>query len=178
MIGGCGTTQNVQLSLVSLRISTAIDVISDTFIILLPWKLLWVVQRSRKEKIAIGSIVGLGVVIIVFAIIRIIVTNTTHTHPEPVWLALWSAVETSVSVIVISLTSLKVLFNKKNGTSGAYNSRGLNAYHSRITGGGQSDSIGGAIPLTNTGNNAGLQPYTGDVKNSTSNESQEILVHE
>jgi len=77
---------------------------------------------------AIGSIVDLGVVIIVFAIIHIIVTNTTHTYPEPVWLALWSAVETSVSVIVISLTFLKVLFNKKNGTSGAYGSRGRNAY--------------------------------------------------
>jgi hypothetical protein len=177
IIGGCESDSNVQLSLVSLRMSTAIDVISDAFIILLPWKLLWVVQRSRKEKLAIGSIVGLGVVIIVFAIIRIIVTNATHTHPEPVWLALWSAIETTVSVIVISLTSLKVLFNKKNNTSGAYGSRGRNGYHSRITGD-KSDSTRGAIPLSNTGANGGLQPYTGDVKNSTSNESQEILVHE
>jgi hypothetical protein len=158
--------------------STAINVISDAFILLLLWKLLWVIQRLWEEKIAIGTIVGLGVVIIVFAIIRIIVTNTTHTHPEPVWLALWSAIETIVSVTVISLTSLKVLFNKKNGTSGAYDSRGRNAYHSRITGGDKSDSTRGAIPLTSAGNNAGLQPYTGDVKNTTSNESQEILVHE
>jgi hypothetical protein len=183
--GGCESEQNVQLSLISLRMSTAIDIISDAFIILLPWKLLWVVQRSRKEKIAIGSIVGLGVVIILFAIIRVIVTNTTHTHPEPVWLALWSAIETSVSVIVISLTSLKVLFNKANGsTNGAYGSRGRNAYHSRITGDKNESQIRGRdIQLSETGKKShgpgGLQPYVGDVsKNSTSNESQEILVHE
>jgi hypothetical protein len=165
--------------------STAIDIISDAFIILLPWKLLWVIQRSRKEKIAIGSIVGLGVVIILFAIIRVIVTNTTHTHPEPVWLALWSAIETSVSVIVISLTSLKVLFNKANGsTNGAYGSRGRNAYHSRITGDKNESQIRGRdIQLSETGRKShgpgGLQPYAGDAsKNSTSNESQEILFHE
>src|SRR5450432_1776367 len=75
-IGGCDGESSVELSLVSLRMSTALDIISDAFIIILPWKLLWVVQRSRKGKLAIGSIVGLGVVIICFAIIRVTVTNT------------------------------------------------------------------------------------------------------
>ncbi|KFY20341.1 hypothetical protein V491_03805 [Pseudogymnoascus sp. VKM F-3775] len=107
--------------LLSLKDSTALDIISDLAIIVLPWKLLWVVKRSRAEKIAIGSIVGLGVIIIFFAVIRVIVTNTTRTHPELVWLAVWSAIESTIAVIVVTLTSLRVYILKdartETGTS-------------------------------------------------------------
>ncbi|KFY47092.1 hypothetical protein V494_00181 [Pseudogymnoascus sp. VKM F-4513 (FW-928)] len=132
-VGSCSTDRNIQLSLLSLKGSTALDIISDLAIIILPWKLLWVVKRSRTEKIAIGSIVGLGLIIIVFAVVRVIVTNTTRTHPELVWLALWSAIESTIAVIVVSLTSLRVYIVKgaRSGTGsrstkngGGYSARG------------------------------------------------------
>ena len=102
--------------------STALDILTDVSIIIIPWKILFIVQKSRREKLAIGSIVGLGVFIILFAIIRVIVTNTSNTSPEPIWLELWSAIETSVAVTVISLTSLKV-FVARAATKSGYDSR-------------------------------------------------------
>jgi len=158
---------------------------NDYLVIAIPWKLLWVVKRSRKEKLAIGSIVGLGVLIILFAVIRIIVTNTTHTHPEPVWLALWSAIETSVAVVVISLTSLKVFFTKSgtssNARSGYLQKPGQN-YSERY--GGRGAATVGPIPGTpielgdTAGSRGDFRSFNGEVrKASTSNESEEILVH-
>ena len=113
--------RNVQLEQLSLRMSTALDILTDVSVIIIPWKILFIVQKSRREKLAIGSIVGLGVFIILFAIIRVIVTNTSDTAPEPTWLELWSAIETSVAVTVISMTSLKV-FVARAAESG-YDSR-------------------------------------------------------
>ncbi|KFY94594.1 hypothetical protein V500_03147, partial [Pseudogymnoascus sp. VKM F-4518 (FW-2643)] len=130
-----------------------------TAVIALPWKLLWVVKRSRAEKIAIGSVAGLGVAIITFAIIRVIVTNTTHTHPELVWLALWSAIESSIAVIVVSLTSLRVYVVKgartRTGTGTGSVARSGGGYAPRGPGfrsvAGASGPNGGAIPLSETG---------------------------
>ena len=112
--------------------STALDILTDVSIIILPWKILFIVQKSRKEKLAIGSVVGLGVFIIVFAIIRVIVTNTANTSPEPIWLEMWSAIETSVAVIVISLTSLKI-FVAKSAASAGYDSRVISGNGPRST---------------------------------------------
>ncbi|KAH7417947.1 hypothetical protein BKA64DRAFT_761729 [Cadophora sp. MPI-SDFR-AT-0126] len=111
-VGSCATVRNIELSLVSLRMSTILDILTDLAIIALPWRLLWIVKLSRKEKLAIGSIIRLGMIIVVFAIIRIIVTNTSATHPEVIWLALWSSIETSVAVVVVCLTSFKVFLKK------------------------------------------------------------------
>lgn len=49
-----------------------------------------------REKIALGTIFSLGGIIIIFAIIRVCVLNQSRQHPELTWLALWSAIESSV----------------------------------------------------------------------------------
>ncbi|KAL5351692.1 hypothetical protein ACLOAV_003552 [Pseudogymnoascus australis] len=182
-VGDCSSEHNIQLSLLSLKGSTALDIISDLAIIVLPWKLLWVVKRSRAEKIAIGSIVGLGVIIIVFAVVRVIVTNTTRTHPELVWLALWSAIESTIAVIVVSLISLRVYIVK-----GARTRTGTGTGSGR-KGGGYStpgpgfDSIagatgpnGGAIQLSESISGVGRN-HNGEIKQgSLSNDSDDFLV--
>lgn len=108
LIEACNTARNIQLEQLSLRMSTALDILTDVSIVVIPWKIIFLVKKSIREKLAIGSVISLGVFIILFAIIRVIVTNTTHTSPEPIWLELWSAIETTVAVTVISLTSLRV----------------------------------------------------------------------
>jgi hypothetical protein len=175
--------------------STALDILTDASIIIIPWKILFIVQKSRREKLAIGSIVGLGVFIILFAIIRVIVTNTANTSPEPIWLELWSAIETSVAVTVISLTSLKVFVARAVAKSG-YNSHVFSgrAPRSRSTrgftgpslqvasGAGRVDrSREGAIPLDDV-SQAGSElhfrsDYHAEVrKGSASHDSDEVLV--
>ncbi|OBT82276.1 hypothetical protein VE02_10139 [Pseudogymnoascus sp. 03VT05] len=180
----CTSEHAIQLSLLSLKGSTALDIISDLAIIVLPWKLLWIVKRSRAEKIAIGSVVGLGVIIIAFAVVRVIVTNTTRTHPELVWLALWSAIESTIAVIVVSLTSLRVYIVKgartRSGTgTGSAGKRG-GGYASRGPGfesiAGATGPNGGAIQLSESGSRV-VRNHNGEVKQgSLSNDSDDFLV--
>jgi hypothetical protein len=56
----------------------------------------------------------------VFAGIRVVVTSSDggKVHPEISWLALWSAIESSVAVSIACMTSFRVLFTQlQNGSS-------------------------------------------------------------
>lgn len=143
--------------------------------------------KIKQRKLAIGSVVGVGVFIIIFAIIRIIVTNTQNTSPEPVWLELWSAIETSVAVTVISLTSLKVFVAKAAAKSG-YDSRVLSGRAPRSTrgftgpslqGGRVDRSREGAIPLDDVSQeelNFRSDYHSEMRKGTASHDSDEVLV--
>jgi hypothetical protein len=117
------------LSLISLRVSTAVDIITDmcsqfnhqhtifsssvradpTTVIALPISIVARVKVSPKQKFGLLAVMSLGVFIVGVAIARVIVTDTQGFHPEIYWLALWSVVESSVAVLVCCLASFKVM---------------------------------------------------------------------
>lgn len=107
-LGKCAKPHHIKHQQLSLRMSTAFDIATDLLIMMLPWKLVLVVRKSTKEKLMIGCVIGLGIFIIIFSIIRVIITNTTQTSPSPIWIELWSGIETSVAVIVISATAFRI----------------------------------------------------------------------
>ena len=49
----------------------------------------------------------------IFAIVRIAVTNSNSKHPDPTWLNLWSQVEAAVAIIVSSLAPFRVFFTQR-----------------------------------------------------------------
>ena len=69
----------------------------------LPLRLLWGLQISRRQKIALAAIFSLGFIIIIFAIVRVTQTSASSHHVDPVWLALWSVIEASVGMSNIKL---------------------------------------------------------------------------
>lgn len=71
------------------------------------------VRLPWTQKLALGGVFSLGVVIMLFAIIRIVVTNQHNSHPETSWLNLWSQIEASVAVIISSLAPFKSLFTRQ-----------------------------------------------------------------
>ena len=79
----------------------------------LPLYLAMRVQLPWTQKLALGGVFSFGVVIMVFAVIRIVVTNKHNTHPETSWLNLWSQIEASVAVIISSLAPFKSLFTAR-----------------------------------------------------------------
>lgn len=84
---------------------------ADTRIVMgLGLRLLWNLQISAREKIALGAIFSVGFIKIAFAIIRVVKIGATARHVNPIWLALWSMIEASVAIVVASLPSFKVLF--------------------------------------------------------------------
>ncbi|KAI7332582.1 hypothetical protein KC315_g4595 [Hortaea werneckii] len=98
-------------SVIAISYSTAVDVLSDILIILLPSGLLRHLQVDKRHKLGLAGIFGIGLVRIPCAIIRwtqIVLTART----DPVGLAVWSLAESSISVMVGSLPALKALFTR------------------------------------------------------------------
>ncbi|KAI9883403.1 MAG: hypothetical protein M1823_004839 [Watsoniomyces obsoletus] len=122
--GKCDTPWNIKTSLISLRMSTGLDVATDALIIMLPLNLLWRVRMNRGEKLALGGVFSLTVAVMAVAVVRVCVLNRTGQHPELTWLALWSAVESSVAVIVSSLASFKTLFARSKQPQYLHNTGG------------------------------------------------------
>ncbi|MCJ1429662.1 hypothetical protein MMC29_007577 [Sticta canariensis] len=62
----------------------------------LPLRLLWKLQIETRQKLALAAVFSFAIVIIVFAIVRIVEINSMLKHVDPIWLALWSMIEASV----------------------------------------------------------------------------------
>jgi hypothetical protein len=116
VIGGCQTDRDVFVSNLSLHYATAVDIISDVLIMALPIPMFWKLKVNLKQKIVLFSIFSLGVIVIIFAIVRVIETNPLAGHVDPVWLAVWSMVESSVAVVVACLPALRFLFSDKDNS--------------------------------------------------------------
>ncbi|MCJ1273487.1 hypothetical protein MMC21_001279 [Puttea exsequens] len=116
-LGDCESQIHVSRSLISLRYSTAVDILTDAMIMALPLYLAMRVQLPWTQKLALGGIFSLGIIVILFAIIRIVVTNQHDSHPEVSWLNLWSQIEASVAVIISSLAPFKALFTHRRKSS-------------------------------------------------------------
>jgi hypothetical protein len=99
------------------------------------------VKVSNKQKFGLFVVLSLSVFIISVHAARIIVTDTQGVHPEISWLALWSAVESSVTVIVWCLVSFKALLKGQQHAS-----TGSQPYH--VQGYGNVYSQGRTIALT------------------------------
>jgi hypothetical protein len=113
---GCTSQKNATLSLVSLRFSTAADILTDLLIIALPMSLALRVRLPWRSRLALCGVFALGGFVILFSVVRIIVTNTNNTRPELSWLALWSVIEASVACMVCNLAPFKVLFKGRMRT--------------------------------------------------------------
>ncbi|KAF2404903.1 hypothetical protein EJ06DRAFT_485279, partial [Trichodelitschia bisporula] len=106
----CEHPYNIRIAIISLRLSTALDIATDALIIALPMSLAWRVRLPFRTRLALSGVFALGGFIVLFAIIRVIVTDTKTSRPEVSWLNLWSAIESSIAVIVCNLAPFKTLF--------------------------------------------------------------------
>jgi hypothetical protein len=72
------------------------------------------------QRLSLAAILGLGVIITIFSVVRIILTNASGRQPEISWLALWSSIESSVAVMVACLASFKVLLTNRRRATEPY----------------------------------------------------------
>ena len=85
-------------------------------IMVLPIRLLHKLQITRKQKFGLVAVFSLGFIIIAAAIVRLIQIKG-QDRSDPVGLAVWGLVESTISVIVGSLPPLKAFIARKFGTS-------------------------------------------------------------
>ncbi|KAL9594377.1 MAG: hypothetical protein Q9219_007071 [cf. Caloplaca sp. 3 TL-2023] len=86
-------------------------------VIVVPVNMLWKVKISLRQKLALGGIFSITVVIMVFAIIRVVVVSNFSQTPDQTWLYMWSSVEQTVFAC---LASFRALFTKSKRPTPAH----------------------------------------------------------
>jgi hypothetical protein len=109
--GQCAKPIDLEGSVISISYSTAVDVLTDLVIMVLPYKLLIALRVSKAQRFALVGIFSVGGIVIACSLIRL-TQIIAHARSDPVGLAVWGVVESSMSVVVGSLPALKSYFGR------------------------------------------------------------------
>lgn len=153
VLGMCSKPIDIKGGNISISYSTAVDILSDLMIMVLPLRLLHKLQVSNRQKMGLAGVFTVGVLVIATAIVRLTQIIGAE-RSDPVGLAVWGLVESSVSVIVGSLPPLKnvlgrTLARTRGGGYAADRAYGINS-NGKMSMKGRSK--GTAIPLQDSGN--------------------------
>ncbi|MCJ1251121.1 hypothetical protein MMC30_008352 [Trapelia coarctata] len=94
-------------------IAAAVDIATDLLIISFPVTLLWQVRISLHQKIGLGCMLSLSVVMIVISITRMAGVTLYADSYDLVWLTFWQHQECSIAVIMVSATAFRGYFTAK-----------------------------------------------------------------
>lgn len=132
--------------------TSAVNIIADIWILLLPITTLLKVQRPRREKFALVIIFSLGAFSCIASIVRLysvgVYTESEDPFFDSVPINVWSMVEINVGILCASIPATKALFSKAqrhrthNG-SYQYHSRERSIMKSYGHGSGKSNSNNG-----------------------------------
>lgn len=169
----CSTPLDAQTTIVIIIYSTVVDILIDLMIMAMPLKLLYNVQISFRQKLALSGVFSMGMVIVVFSIIRAVQVTTTARN-DTFLLAFWGVLESTVAVIVGCLPPFKSLFTNVGSTkaSGEYygETGGLGQY-----GAGSRMRGGGSVPLQSHASIRGGKERWVDDEDYIMNSSKESL---
>lgn len=91
---------------------------------LLPLRLIWTLRISVAQKLALVCLFSLGIVVVIFAFVRLYnvtkvtsegAVDETKLADAPITLSLWSQIEAAVSVIVANLPALRSFMRRQLG---------------------------------------------------------------
>ena len=111
----CSTPLDSKTTVIIIIYSTVVDILIDLMIMAMPLKLLYNVQISLRQKLALSGVFSLGMVIVIFSIIRAVQVTTT-ARSDTFLLAFWGVLESTVAVIVGCLPPFKSLFTNVGST--------------------------------------------------------------
>lgn len=104
-VGSSTCLNNVALAQAVLNIST------DGVLVLMPVIMLWGLNMPRKQKVAVGCILGLGSGAVIASCVRIAYVRAMINNPDVLYTqgsaAVWSAVEINIGILCNCLAMLK-----------------------------------------------------------------------
>ncbi|ORY06132.1 hypothetical protein BCR34DRAFT_36029 [Clohesyomyces aquaticus] len=136
------------------HVSSVFHIVTDFWILALPWKLVMTIQCPRRDKIALGFIFGLGFLSAACSIVRLqylrIFTLSKDPFYDIVPINIWSITEVNVSLICACLPTLRPLFSKsqRQRTKSAYGRSGYIRDFSGNQGSGSGIGGGGITRVT------------------------------
>ncbi|KAJ5676280.1 hypothetical protein N7536_012452 [Penicillium majusculum] len=114
--GKCTKPIDQRGSVISISYSTAVDILTDLLIMSLPLRIIWQAKINMQQKIGLVIVFCLGIVIVAAAIIRA-VAITGKAYSDQAALAVWSIVESSISIIVGCLPPFRAIISTKPNTN-------------------------------------------------------------
>lgn len=97
--------------------TSAFNIVTDIWILVLPYKPLREIQRPRREKIALFLIFGAGAFAATASIVRLHTIYIYTLSPDPIRdgipVNLWSIIEVTVAISCASVPALKPLFSRR-----------------------------------------------------------------
>lgn len=143
---GCGLEKDIWNSNFNVYFSTTVDVFTDLCIMAMPLRLIYNVQVSRKQKIGLVCVFGLGFVMIAFSIIRANQILVPKQFVNLTLLMMWSTLAATISVIVGSLPAFKLFLTSRSSTRRGYGSSG-GSRKQQFSGGAAGLPRGRGVPL-------------------------------
>ncbi|KAJ5124976.1 uncharacterized protein N7515_008801 [Penicillium bovifimosum] len=89
----------------------------------LPLRIIWQAKINMQQKIGLAILFCLGFVVVAAAIVRAI-EITGKAYSDQAALAVWSVVESSISIIVGCLPPFRAIISKSNAIQSPYGSSG------------------------------------------------------
>lgn len=161
--------------------TSAVNIIADIWILLLPISTLLKVQRPRREKFALVIIFSLGAFSCIASIVRLysvgVYTESKDPFFDSVPINVWSMVEINVGILCASIPATKALFSKAqrhrthNG-SYQYHSRERSIMKSYGHGSGKSNSNNGQEGTAGGPTGAVIQNESYELKDVESGDHQ------
>ncbi|OBT90781.1 hypothetical protein VE02_00625 [Pseudogymnoascus sp. 03VT05] len=153
--GLCSTPRDARAKAISLWYCMAVDVLGDLLIMVIPIRVLVSLRITLVQKISIGVVFIVGIITMVFAIVRVVSLNSSVNGGQvsTQWLMLWAGIEGVVAIIVGCLPSFAIFLRgrveESNGQYNAYppnsSNKGINALsnlqQSRIRSAARNESV-------------------------------------
>ncbi|EKG21349.1 hypothetical protein MPH_01341 [Macrophomina phaseolina MS6] len=95
----------------NVAVVSILNIATDVALLSVPIPLLWTVHAQLKKKVVMGCFLLGGVLVIVAAIVRVIVT--LGSNPSTVTINLWGIRETVIAVLAVNAPVLRPLFTRR-----------------------------------------------------------------
>jgi len=94
------------------------DVLTNFIVLSFPIAILWQIHIDILQKAGMGLWLCLSIVMVVIAIVRISGIKLAGGSVDIVWLVFWQQQESSVAVIMVSMSAFRSLFVESGGAAG------------------------------------------------------------
>ncbi|KAL4757797.1 uncharacterized protein BDW70DRAFT_163188 [Aspergillus foveolatus] len=100
---------------IAIIYSTVVDIVTDLMIMGFALSIIWSTNISLHQKVGLGAVFSLGLIIIAFAVVRAI-NITGRSYSDQAGLAVWGIAESSISVIVGCLPPFKTFLSRSSSS--------------------------------------------------------------
>lgn len=106
----CTGPSTAYRSIRNVSITTVMDVLTDILVISFPPALLWKVRINMQQKVGLGLMLSLSIVMIIITSVRIGGIKGGRGEVDIVWTAFWQQQESSIALTMVCTSAFRSLY--------------------------------------------------------------------